>query len=138
MCVYRRMWGSVLFVEFYDVLAALWFIFGLDSAALVLSGYVLFSFVHLFRHLTCPEINTHTSTHTHFHTQEATGQRDVFTPQPTGFTPSGSNNSSLLINQSFVVLLHNSIQQCSHPSCLQFLAVDHLRLINFLLTVTHV
>lgn len=84
-----------MFVEFDDVLAGLRFIFGLDSAAPVLSGYVLFSLVHLFRHLTCPEINTGT----HFHTQEATGQCDVFTPEQTGFTPAGSNNSSLLVNQ---------------------------------------
>lgn len=84
-----------MFVEFHDVLAGLWFIFGLESAALVLSGYVLFSLVHLFRHLTCPEINTCTL----FHTQEATGQCDVFTPGQTGFTPAGSNNSSLLVKQ---------------------------------------
>lgn len=93
--------ACVVFVEFYDVLADLWFIFGLDSAALVLSGYVLFSLVHLVRHLTCPEINTRT----HFHTQEATGQYDVFTPEQTGFTPAGSNNSSLFVNQSSVVQL---------------------------------
>ena len=101
--------ACVVFVGFY-VLAGLWFIFGLDLAALVLSGYVLFSLVHLSRHLTCPEINTrthfhthtHTHTHTHFHTQEGTGQCDVFTPEQAGFTPGGSNNSSLLVSQSSV------------------------------------
>lgn len=76
-------------------------IFGLDSAALVLSEFVLFSLVLLLRRLTYPEI----STRTHFHAQEATGQCDVFTPEQTGFTPAGSNNSSLFVNQSSVVQL---------------------------------
>lgn len=92
MCVHTCVAACVVFVEFHDALAGLWVIFGLDSAAVVLSGYVLFSFVHLFRHLTCPEINTQTHTHTHFHTQEATGQCDVFNPVQTGFTPLGSEN----------------------------------------------
>ena len=99
MCAHAHVGACIVFVEFYDVLAGLWFIFGLDSAALLLSGYVLFSLVHLFRHLTCPEINT--LPHTHTHTTHTGSNRtvDVFTPEQTGFTPAGSSNSSLLVNQ---------------------------------------
>ncbi len=42
MCAHACVGACVVFVEFDDVLAGPWFIFGLDSAALVLSGYVLF------------------------------------------------------------------------------------------------
>lgn len=69
MYVHTHMW-QLVFVEFHDALAGLWVIFGLDSAAVVLSGYVLFSFVHLFRHLTCPELHMHALVYT----QEARGQ----------------------------------------------------------------
>lgn len=90
VCTHACVGACVVFVEFHDALAGLRFIFGLDSAALVLSGYVLFSLVHLFRHLTCLEINTRTL----FHTMEAIGQCDL-----TGFSPAGSNDSILLVNQ---------------------------------------
>ena len=79
VCAHMHVGACVVFVGFY-VLAGLWFIFGLDLAALVLSGYVLFSLVHLSRHLTCPEINTrthfHTHTHTHTHTSTHRKERD--------------------------------------------------------------
>ena len=85
VCADACLEACVVFVGFYDALAGQWFIFGLDSAALVRSGYVLLSFVHLFRHLTCPEINTaHTSTH-------RKQQDSVMPPEQTGFTPAGSS-----------------------------------------------
>lgn len=48
VCALVCVGACVVFVEFYDVLAGLWIIFGLDSAVLVVSGYALFSLVDLF------------------------------------------------------------------------------------------
>lgn len=93
VCVCTCVAASVVFAEIDDALTGLWVIFELDSAALILSGYVLFI---------CSDIS-HVQKYTQAHTQEATGHCDGFTIEPTGFTPAGSKRRYLLVHQYSVV-----------------------------------